>query len=53
MTATTFIVGHELAENIKNEALELAEIYEGNVQIQIDVKKDSGLAIMKITEYNV
>ena len=53
MTAMTFVVNKGLANNMKTEALEMAEAYEGNVQIQIDVKKKDGIAIMRITEYNV
>jgi len=53
MTAMTFVVSHGIAQNMKTEALKIADIYEGNIQIQIDVKKKDGLAIMKITEYNI
>ena len=53
MTAMTYVINKGVAENMKSEALTMAEAYEGNVQIQIDVKKKDGIAIMRITEYNV
>ena len=43
--------GHTL--NIKDEALKLAELYDGNLQIQIDVKRDDGVAVVRITEYGL
>jgi len=53
MTAMTYVVNKGIADNMKTDALRVAEAYEGNVQIQIDVKKKDGIAIMRITEYNV
>ena len=54
MTAATILItkkGH--VDNMKEEALKIAEVYDGNVQIQIDVKKKDGVAIARITEYNI
>jgi len=53
MTAATLLVKKDLAESMKSGALELARMYGGNVQVQIDVKRDSDIALMRITEYNV
>ena len=54
MTAATILINKRgFAENMKEEALKLAESYSGNIQIQIDVKKNGGVAIMRVTEYNV
>lgn len=54
MTAATILLNkHGLAENIKAEALKLAEMYDGNIQIQVDVKAGDGIALLRVTEYNV
>lgn len=54
MTAATIVlVKKGLAENIKSEALKLAELYGGNIQIQVDVKQRDGVALVRITEYNI
>ena len=53
MTAATLLIKRGRTENLKEEALALAQMYAGNVQIQIDVKRDSDIALMRITEYNV
>lgn len=53
MTAATFVISRGITDNMKSEALKMAQMYEGNVQIQIDVKKKDGIAIMRITEYNI
>ena len=52
-SAETFIVKHGIVENLKAEALELAKLYSGNLQVQVDIKQDSGVALLRITEYNV
>ena len=52
-TAETILVKRGIAENLKEEALELAHMYGSNIQIQIDIKCDSDVALMRITEYNV
>ena len=53
MTAETILVKKGIAENIKAEALALAQMYGSNIQIQIDIKRDSDIALVRITEYNV
>lgn len=53
MTAATILIKKGFTENIKAEALQLAALYEGNIQIQIDIKRDSGIALVRVTEYNV
>ena len=53
MTAATLLVKKGLAQNLKEEALSLAAMYGSNIQIQIDIKQDSGIALMRVTEYNV
>ena len=54
MTAATVLINKKgFSENMKEEALKLSESYSGNIQIQIDVKKNGGVAIMRVTEYNI
>ena len=53
MTAETILVKKGIAENLKAEALDLAQMYGSNIQIQIDIKRDSDIALVRITEYNV
>ncbi len=53
MTAETILVKKGIAENLKEEALNLAQMYGSNIQIQIDIKRDSDIALVRITEYNV
>lgn len=53
MTAATILVKKGIAENLKAEALELAQLYGSNIQIQIDIKRDSEVALMRVTEYNI
>jgi len=53
MTAETILVKRGISQNLKDEALELAKMYSGNIQIQIDVKRDNETALVRITEYNV
>ena len=52
-TATTILVKKGITESLKEEALQLAEMYSSNIQIQIDIKQEDGIALMRITEYNV
>jgi hypothetical protein len=53
MTSATILIKKGIAENLKEEALHLAQLYGSNIQIQIDIKRDSGIALVRITEYNV
>ena len=53
MTAATFLVKKATVENMKTGALQLAQMYGSNIQIQIDIKRDSDIALVRITEYNV
>jgi len=53
MTAETVVIKKGVVENLKAEALELARLYDSNVQIQIDIKLGSDIASLRITEYNV
>ncbi len=53
MTSETILVKKGIAENLKEEALHLAQLYGSNIQIQIDIKRDSDIALVRITEYNV
>ncbi len=53
MTAATLLIKKGIAENLKEEALNLAQMYGSNIQIQIDIKRDSDIALVRITEYNV
>lgn len=52
-TAMTILVKKGHTESLKAEALELAELYSGNIQIQIDIQQETGIAKMRITEYNL
>jgi len=51
--ATVVVIKKGTVENIRANALELAQLYGSNIQIQIDVKADSGIALVRITEYNI
>jgi len=51
--ATVVVIKKGTVENMKADALELAQLYGSNIQIQIDVKADSGIALVRITEYNI
>ena len=53
MTAATLLVKKGLTENLKAEAIALSQMYGSNIQIQIDIKRDSEIALVRITEYNV
>ena len=53
MTAETILVKKGIAENLKEEALNLAQLYGSNIQIQIDIKADADIALVRITEYNI
>lgn len=53
MTAETLLIKKGISDNLKQEALRLAEMYGSNIQIQIDIKHDGDTALMRITEYNV
>ena len=51
--ATVVVIKKGTVENMKADALELSQLYGSNIQIQIDVKRDSGIALLRITEYNI
>ncbi len=53
MTAATFLVKKMTVDNLKSEALDLAQMYGSNIQIQIDIKVGADVALLRITEYNV
>ncbi len=53
MTATTYIISQGIVENMKTEALKIAELYEGSIKIEINTNKQNGLAKINITEYNL
>ncbi len=53
MTAATFLSKKGIIDNLKADALDLAQLYGSNIQIQIDVKRDGDVALLRITEYNV
>jgi hypothetical protein len=53
MTAETILIKRGHTDNLKAEALKIASLYEGNVQIQIDVKQDDSVALVRITEYGL
>ena len=53
MTAATILIKKGFTDNLKTDALRISEMYAGNIQIQIDIKRDSDVALMRITEYNV
>ena len=52
-TAETILIKRGSIGNLKEEALMLAQLYGSNIQIQIDIKRDSDIALVRITEYNV
>jgi len=51
--ATVVVIKKGTVENMKADALELSQLYGSNIQIQIDVKRDSAIALLRITEYNI
>ena len=53
MTAATMLTKRGISENLKDEARNLAQLYAGNVQIQIDIRQDTGDATLRVTEYNI
>ena len=53
MTAATMLVKHGLTDNLKEEALRLAEMYEGNVKIELNINATNDIVKMNIIEYNI
>lgn len=54
MSAATMLLHKRgRTENLKEEALKIARLYDGNLQIQIDIKRDDGVALVRITEYGL
>jgi hypothetical protein len=53
MTAATILMKKGHTENIKQEALRIASLYEGRIQIQIDVNRGGCEALVRITEYGL
>jgi len=53
MTAMTICANKGLIDNMKAMALELAEMYEGNIKIEINTNALNGLVKIQITEYDV
>ena len=50
-TALTYIEKHCIVSNMKEEALKIAELYTGNIKIEINT--NNGLAKISVTEYNI
>jgi len=53
MTAATMLIKHGLIDNIKEEALNLAEMYEGNLKIEINVNAENDIVKINIMEFNI
>jgi hypothetical protein len=54
MTAATILIKRGLVENIKDEAMKIAKMYEGeNLRIEINIDKDHDLVKLNIAEYNL
>lgn len=53
MTAETILIKRGHTDNIKEEAVKIARLYEGNVKIQVDVDQQSNSAVVQITEYGM
>jgi len=53
ITAATYIISQGIVENMKMEALKIAELYEGSIKIEINTSKGQELAKVNITEYNL
>lgn len=53
MTATTYILNKALVENIKNEALQLAQFYDGDIKIEINMNRERGIVKINVIEYNI
>ena len=50
-TALTYVEKHCIVSNMKEEALKIAELYTGNIKIEINT--NNGLAKISVTEYNL
>ncbi len=53
MTAATILIKKGHTDNLKQEALKIASLYEGRIQIQIDVNRGDEEALVRITEYGL
>ena len=53
MTAATMLIKHGLTDNLKVEALKLAEMYEGNVKIELNINAANDIVKMNIIEFNI
>ena len=53
MTAATILIKRGLVENIKDEAMKIAKMYEGDLRIEINIDKDHDLVKLNIAEYNL
>ena len=52
-TALTYIEKHCIVSNMKEEALKIAELYTGNIKIEINTNSENGIAKISVTEYNL
>lgn len=52
MSVTT-IISKGLVENMKEEALKLAQFYDNNIKIEINTSKVNGIVKLNVTEYNI
>jgi hypothetical protein len=53
MTAATILIKRGLVENIKDEAMKISKMYEGDLKIEINIDKDHDLVKLNIAEYNL
>ena len=53
MTAATMLIKHGLTDNLNTEALKLAEMYEGNVKIELNINAANDIVKMNIIEFNI
>ena len=53
LTAATYITSKALVENLKQEAIELAKFYEGDIKIEINMSRKSDIVKLNVIEYNL
>jgi len=52
-TALTYIEKTAIINDMKDGALTIAELYKGNIKIEINTNYENSVAKVSITEYNI
>jgi len=53
MTATTYVSSKALIDNLKTEAQQLAQFYDGDIKIEINMSKKADVVKINVIEYNL